>query len=85
MRPSREDIAAKLTAFIADELLGQDGGEGDPLSTDALDSLGLEQLVEYVEEEFGVSIRGEEMVRRNFKSIAALSAFVEAKLLDSGA
>ena len=86
MKSLRQSIESRLTSFILDELLEEDGGEssdgGDPLAADALDSLGLEQVVEYVNEEFGVSIRSEEMVRKNFKSIPALAAFVEVKLAE---
>ena len=76
-----ESIEAKLTDFISAELLEEGGEEGgDPLSTDAIDSLGLEQLVEYIEREYGIAIGGDEVVRANFGSIPALGAFVSAKL-----
>jgi acyl carrier protein len=76
----REGIESKLASFISDELLEEGGGEGDPLETDAIDSLGLEQLVEYIEEEFGITVLSDEMVRSNFGSIRALAEFVCAKL-----
>lgn len=79
-----QETESRLRGFIVDELLeeGRDGGE-DPLTGDAVDSLGLEQLVEYIEEEFGVSIGSEEMVRSNFDSIPALAALVDAKLAEA--
>lgn len=83
MASLRESIESKLSGFIADELLEEGDSEGDPLVSDALDSLGLEQVIEYIGEEFGDSIGSEEMVRRNFKSIPVLAAFVEAKLAES--
>lgn len=76
-----QGVEAKLTEFIVAELLEEGGWEGgDPLSTDAVDSLGLEQLVEYIEGEFGIQIGSDEVVRGNFGSIPALTAFVSAKL-----
>jgi len=79
---ARADIEEKLTRFILDELLEEDPRGEDPLTVDELDSLGLEQLVEYIDEAFGVTVRGEEMVRENFKSIPALRAFVESRLAE---
>lgn len=78
-----QSIESKLRSFIVDELLEEGGEAGeDPLAGDAVDSLGLEQLVEYIEEEFGASIHSKEMVRSNFGSIAALAALVDAKLAE---
>lgn len=80
----QRSIESRLRSFIVDELL-EEGGEDaeDPLAEDAVDSLGLEQLVEYIEEEFGVSIPSEEMVGSNFGGIAALAALVDAKLAEA--
>jgi acyl carrier protein len=73
-------IEAKLQGFILGELLEEgfyDGG--DPLAANAVDSLGVEQLVAYIEEEWGVPIGDEEMVAENFESIPALAALVDSK------
>jgi acyl carrier protein len=75
----RERIEGSLMRFI-DRLLDEKPTEGaDPLAIDAVDSLGLEQLVKYVEAEFEVTIRNEEMVRRNFGSVSTLAALIESK------
>lgn len=80
MGERRERIEDSLTGFIVDRLLDERLAEGtDPLAADAVDSLGLEQLVKYVEAEFEVTIRNEEMVRRNFGSIPTLASLIEAK------
>jgi acyl carrier protein len=74
----------KLRSFIVDEL----SWEGDPneLTPDyrlidgrVLDSLGIVQMVSFLEDEFGVRLRSEEVVPSNFESIRRLSAFVNAK------
>jgi acyl carrier protein len=76
----RRRVEGKLRAFIAEELLDGELDAGtDPLATDAVDSLGLEQLVDYIEREFSVSIEDQELARRNFSSLAVLAAFVESK------
>jgi acyl carrier protein len=74
----RRRIESKLERFIVDELLDLHSG-GDPLASGDVDSLGLEQLVEYIEEEFGLRLRDEELVAENFESIPILAAFVEAE------
>jgi acyl carrier protein len=77
---SNQGIETKLARFIADELLDEELPEGiDPLTADAVDSLGLEQIVEYIRAEFGVAIADQEMVGENFESIATLAALVERK------
>ena len=50
-----------------------------PLAEGAVDSLGLEQLAEYVDEVYGVVIEDEEIVDENFESLTALAALVVSK------
>lgn len=77
---SHQRIVGKLTGFIRERLLdGEASEDQDPLTADTVDSLGLEQLVDYIELEFGVSIADEEMVRKNFSSISVLASFIESK------
>lgn len=77
----RSRIEVELRDFIVAELLDDEVGNGvDPLAADAVDSLGLEQLVEYIVREFDVALEDEDMVRRNFASVAALAALVDSKL-----
>lgn len=76
---SRDDVERRLERFILDELVDEAYGGGDPLASGAVDSLGIEQLVDYVEEEFGVQIDDVEMVAENFDSVPALAALVAAK------
>ena len=42
-----------------------------------IDSTGVLELVTFVEEHFGVSVRDEDLVPANFDSLRALTAFVE--------
>lgn len=80
MEARRQSIEAELARFIAEELLDGPCSSGDPLETGAVDSLGIEQLVEHIERELGVAIADEEMIRENFESVAALAALVDSKL-----
>lgn len=49
-----------------------------------LDSLGLMQLVAYLEEEFDVDIDDQEMVADNFKDISRITALIRAKQAGAG-
>jgi hypothetical protein len=76
----RRRIQRKLGEFIVAELLDQPFGGGDPLEEGVVDSLGIEQLVQYIEEEYGVKLSDEDLVERNFESLAAVAALVDRKM-----
>lgn len=61
--------------------------DGDGLlESGIVDSMGVLEIVSFVEQEFGFQISDEELVPDNFKTIAHLSAFVNArKIADSSA
>lgn len=80
MSAQRREIEAKLKRFILDELVEEGLYEGgDPLARGVVDSLGLEQLVAYIEEEWGVRLADAEMVEESFESLPVLAALVEVK------
>jgi len=72
-------VEERLREFVAAELLEEPFEGDDPLAAGAVDSLGVEQLVEYIFELWGVELDDEDVVYENFESIAALAALVEAK------
>jgi acyl carrier protein len=76
---NRSGIERMLRRFIVEELTDGLHDGGDPLASGAVDSLGLEQLAEYIEQEFGVELRDEEMVVENFESLPVLAALVDSK------
>jgi len=71
--------AERIRSFIDQELMDDPAAEGDPLSNDALDSLAIEQLVSYIEEAFGVRLRDDEVVAKNFASVPTLAELVNRK------
>jgi acyl carrier protein len=77
--PSRREIELALRRFIAEELVEGPCESGDPLADGEVDSLGVEQLVEYVFEVWQVELDDEEIVEENFESLAALAGLVESK------
>ena len=77
-------IEDTVRRFIAEELSASpvDGRLTDDfplLETQVLDSLGLLQLVSFLEAEFGVVVEDEELVPRNFGSIHDISRLVHEK------
>jgi len=77
-------IEESIRRFVVEELdrerLGGVITDDYPLlGGQALDSLGLLQLVSFLESEFGVEIRDEELVPSNFGTIGDISRLVRSK------
>jgi len=49
------------------------------LENGLLDSLGILDVVTYLEEEFNISVSDEELIPDNFQSISKMSAYVQMK------
>lgn len=79
-----EDVARRIRAFINDELLFEDIDVADdtPLLDDLIDSVGLMELVTFIEQEFELSIDQGEIDQRNFETVGAIAAWVEGLLED---
>ena len=78
------ELAAELEVFVVEELaLGHGrqsvGRDEDLLAAGIVDSLGVTQLVTYLEERFGIRVTDEELTPANFRSIAAIEAFIGCK------
>lgn len=71
--------SSRIRGFIEDELLGGREVEGDPLAMDLLDSLAIEQLVGYLENEYAIRFSEEEVVAENFASLRVLATLVRQK------
>lgn len=54
------------------------------LEEGVLDSLGVLELVNFLQDDHGIPIEDEELVPENFASIDAIAAFVEAKVAAKG-
>lgn len=83
MPREKGETERRLSTFIVDELIeesfhGTLHGD-DPLAAGAVDSLGIEQLIEYIYEAFGVELEDEEIVYDHFESVTTLAALVDLK------
>jgi acyl carrier protein len=71
-----------IAAFIRGEILFDRAG---PLSADTplggglIDSLGVEQLIEFLEERFDITFRAVDLVPSNFRTVRAIERLVVAK------
>ena len=75
--PLRDD----LSRFIAERLLQDRAAVIDPdeslLDRGAIDSVGLLNLITFLETQTGIRVPEEEMIPENFESVVAIEAFVE--------
>jgi acyl carrier protein len=76
-------VEQKIHAFLVDKFpLARKAGvdTNTPLLENGiLDSLGILDIVSYIEGEFDITFGDDELVPENFQSLAALSAFVVEK------
>lgn len=76
------EIQNKLRTFLAEELNASQDALGDDMpliSSHVIDSLGLLQIVSYIEAEFEVEVSDDELVPDNFETIATIAKLVETK------
>jgi acyl carrier protein len=78
-------VKREIIAYIADEILGEDAppdlAEDTPLlSSGLLDSLSVEQLLLYLEDELGVAFAESDYSAENFETVNAIEALVRRRL-----
>jgi acyl carrier protein len=83
--PIPMDITEKITSYVFNTLI-----TGIPnirisqrtslLGSRIVDSLGILEIIEYIEREFGISVEEEEMIPENLDSIENLSRFIQHKI-----
>jgi len=70
-----------VTAFRYDESNGPLEGQESFLASGVIDSMGVLELVTFVESEFGITVEPHELLPDNLDSLNDLTAFVERKQL----
>lgn len=78
------DQAQAIEEFIVTEITGQvEAGklphDEDLLAADLIDSLGITELVGFLESRFGISVADEDLTPDNFRSVDSIVAFVSRK------
>lgn len=80
-----EQLEPPIREFIAKNLLYSTDGftyadDASLLREGIIDSLGVVELVEFVQSRFGVRVDQQEVVPDNFDSVSRLAAYVRRKL-----
>lgn len=79
---TNEQLAGSIHKFIEDDLLmgqGVDFGSDDALLEEGIiDSLGLLEVVTFIETEFDITVDDAEVTLDNFGSVNAIAAFVKS-------
>jgi len=79
------DIPAKIRNYMATDFLFSDDGFGYDddvsfLEEGIIDSVGIMELITFVEDNFKFSVEDEDLTPDNFDSVAKLTAYIERHL-----
>jgi acyl carrier protein len=78
---TEQEIRARLREFVGRFFRGHDLADGEDIfATGFVNSMFAMQLVQFVEQAFGITCESEDLELDNFRSIDALAAFVQRKL-----
>lgn len=82
--PNQQETTTKLREFVYTQFpLARQREIGDDASLieqGIVDSMGVLEIVTFIESEFGFELADDEMLGENFESIATLGEFVNARL-----
>jgi acyl carrier protein len=86
MQPSESEIISRVRAFVQENFLYMlpDFVLGDDdrlLERGVVDSMGVAEMVSFIEDEFGISALEEEITEVNFGSLRGIANFVASKQL----
>jgi acyl carrier protein len=74
------DDKQAIRDFVGRFVRGRELGDGEDIfATGFVNSMFAMQLVQFVEQAFGVTVEGDDMEIDNFRSIDALAGFVQRK------
>ncbi|MBL0275000.1 MAG: acyl carrier protein [Anaeromyxobacter sp.] len=76
------EVQERVKRFIVENFYVSDPGELTPdtsLITGYVDSTGMLEVITFLEEEFGIRIKDQEMVPANLETIRGIGAFVARK------
>ena len=78
------DVIQRMRSYIDDNFLYMRpdavlDDDDSLLGTGIIDSMGVMELIVFVESEFGLIVGDEEVTKDNFDSVATIARFVESK------
>lgn len=86
---TRDDIKPILREFITESFLPSSGvdsfdDEDSFMEKGIIDSTGVLELLEFIEERFEIKVEDEEVVPENLDSLRRLTSFIDRKLGNAG-
>lgn len=77
-------IAIEVEQFIVSEIAGGRGIDAiahdrDLLADDIIDSLGIAELITFLESRYAIKVADDDIEAENFRSVQSIVAFVERK------
>lgn len=75
-------VETQITDFVKRRFLFSDGTitpADSLLDSGLVDSAGIFELVSFLESEFGIEVRDEEIAPENFETVGSIAAFVGSK------
>lgn len=77
-------IAAEVEQFIVGEItagrgVGSVAHDDDLLADGIIDSLGITELITFLERRYGITVEDDDVEAENFRSVDSIVAFVEQK------
>ena len=78
------DVRARIRDYIVDSLLDEDAPpevtfETPLLSSGLIDSIGVEELLRYLEDEYAIEFDDDELSAENFESVDRIGRLVASK------
>lgn len=82
MEPSQieRDVRAFITSNFPLSAGGKLASDDSLLETGVIDSVGVLELIEHLEETYGLKIPDEDVLPENLDSVGAIAAYVSARL-----
>jgi acyl carrier protein len=86
-RASMSEITDTLERFIVTEVAAGRGvrsipPEEDLIGSGIIDSLGIQDLVAFVEDRYRITVEPRDVLPANFQSLSSLEAFIASRLAD---
>jgi acyl carrier protein len=74
-------VRSKVRAFISEAFFAEGFSDEESfLRSGIIDSMGMSELVAFLEQEYAIRVQDDELIPANLDSVALAAAFVERKL-----
>jgi acyl carrier protein len=84
MQPDMQPVAERVRQYVVDNFLYMHPGyvladEDALLGKGIIDSLGVMELISFVEDELGVAVADTDVTEQNFQSVASVARYVMSR------